>query len=201
MSIEEVEYYLLKNLDQIDSRVERLGANSRYVFGLCALERLFPVYQRASVERGQDGSGSVLPALDLMWNWIQTGGNFAAKWHGEELTKEGKWVAEAMDTDTLATVRYHAIQTVLDFLLAIGRRDSGYSKFTATRNIDTIELLSDSGSASMLQTRGLYEREFSRQQEDFEDLLDCEIDTLILNRLRARSQGTSVLGRLWFLGI
>lgn len=75
MSSEELESTLIEHQRLVDSEVEELDAESRYLFGVSCFERLVPVHERASNEKG---ATAVRLAMERLWSWL--GGEDAFDW-------------------------------------------------------------------------------------------------------------------------
>lgn len=191
----------LKHLSQIEAELPSLNATQVFAFAAACSERQWPVYERASLHRRWSRADALRRALDEVWRWLmlerRRPQGFAAQCEAailEKIEDDDANAASRIATSFfgllkgIETDRQDVCAQVADWNLS----------FIEDFVYELLDLPVNAKSDSLVERHDLMQAELVRQREDLAVLRRGHPLPVVIEQVRVRSHGVSILGAYWF---
>ena len=188
------------HLTAVEAGLTKLPASSAFAFGSACVERLWPIYQRASAGKSWNRLTVFRENLDAVWRAIRDQVTLS---EDAESSTEAAIIEE--DVSLSAWAARDAMVSLYCLIHNIRSQKPGACRYAASANLDFLdgflyELIGLQISKSndlLIQNHELMRTEMARQTSVLE-LLRQPLTPALLQDVRDRSAGKSILGGYWY---
>lgn len=188
---------LTHHLELVQLVVERLNTGQAFAFAFACVERQWPIYQKASVDKPWSGAG-LRSSIDHAWQELID----KQKMPGYLIDRCRRSIPPDDALKNAEAAAAHLIShSAIDLLVALQEYESDVCHFPAARNIELLEMLINEFDEKEIDCDGkpLIDREIKKQKDDLVAMRISKSPDSI-EALRKASLGESLFGDRWFPG-
>jgi hypothetical protein len=190
-----------EHLDDVKRGLTTLESSQAFGFGAACVEREWPIYERAAQARSWSQAQALRRTLDEIWAWLlrQRG-----RPRGLARVCEGAILVEIEDDTANAASEVATSFFALASIIEDDQKDQVL--YAAKANLSFIEayvsemldIVPTPENAAKIDSHELMQAEMGRQREDLDVLARATPLPSVIEQVRARSQGVSILDSYWF---
>ena len=184
----------------VENALGDVGPQHAFAFAAACAERYWPVYKRASEGKSWEKQAVLRTALDATWDWLLG--------RGERPRLADQCESAIFDDDPVKdedTAAFYVANSFFGVAAAVEKDQPHHCHQSAVRNLDALDAflyeLYDMPvcpeSDTIVDHHELMQKEMKHQLEDLE-LLKGPFTSALVEQLRMRSVGQSVLGDYWY---
>jgi hypothetical protein len=191
---------VLLQMKTVEDALRGVSARHAFLFAAACAERQWPVYERASAGKSWEMRSVLRGSLDAVWDWL------LGRAERPRLAAQcERAVFDENSDDEADNGAFAAANSVYGLASIVQEDQPRYSAQSALSNLDLVDaflydLLDLEASAAndlVVDAHELMQREMQRQLADL-DSLNEPFGSDLVQTLRGRAQGESVLGDYWY---
>ena len=193
---------LLLHLNRVKNTLGSMDSRRAFTFAAACTERQWPVYHRASAGKSWEKQAVLRHSLDTIWRWLA-----GRVGHTPGLAQQCE--AAVFDDDPTHDEDTGAFYVANNFygLAAIIETDEPQHSYQSARsNLDLVDAFLDvylglpvsAANDLVLDAHELMQDEMRRQIADLQSL-EQPLTAAVVEEMRRRSDGESVLGAYWYV--
>jgi uncharacterized protein YjaG (DUF416 family) len=188
------------HMTAVEAGLTKLPASSAFAFASACVERVWPVYERASVGKSWSRQSVFRQNLDAIWCSIRDQVPLS---EDAERSSEAAIIEE--DVSSSAWAARDAMVSLFALIQIIRSRKPGACRSVAKENLSFLDsflyeltgLKISKSNDLVIDNHELMRTEMARQMSDLE-LLRQPLTPTLLQDVRNRSAGKSILGECWY---
>jgi uncharacterized protein YjaG (DUF416 family) len=184
---------------RVEDALRTVSPRHAFLFAAACAERQWPVYERASEGKPWEMQAVLRSSLDAVWDWLS--GRAERPRLAEQCERA---VFDENSDDEEDNGAFSAANSFYGLASIVQEDQPQYSAQSAVSNLDLVDafvydlldLETSAESDLIVDAHELMQREMQRQLADLE-LPSQPFGTDLVQTLRGRAQGVSVLGEYW----
>jgi hypothetical protein len=189
-----------RHLTAVEVGLTKLPASSAFAFGSACVERFWPIYQRASAGKSWNRQTVFRENLDAVWSFVRDQVPLS-----EDAERSSEAAILEEDVSSSAWAARDAMVSLFCLIQIIRRQKPGDCRHVAKENLSFLDaflykltgLKICKSNDLVIDNHELMQTEIARQTSDLE-LLRQPLTPDLLQDVRNRSAGKSILGEYWY---